>query len=82
MFKKNNLDFKITCVVILIFLLLNKLEESLTFIVTQMYDLVINNLDINMFKMSLTKNNNKLVLLDTILVDTYNLDIKLENLVT
>lgn len=33
-FKRNNLNLKITCAIALIFLLLNKLEKSFTFIVT------------------------------------------------
>jgi len=82
MFKKNNLDLKITCVVILILLLLNKLKKSLTFIVTQIYDLVANNLDTNMSKTSLIDNNNKLVLFNTTSIDIYNLDTKSKNLVT
>jgi len=78
-FKKNNLNLKIICVIILIFLLLNKLEESLTFIVAQIYDLVVNNLNINTSRTSLTKNNDKIALFNTILVNTYNLNIELKN---
>jgi len=70
MLKKNNLNFEIICVVALIFFLLNKLEEFFTFIVTQMYNLVANNLDINTSRTFFTKNNNKLVLFDTISIDT------------
>jgi len=81
MLKKNNLNSKIICIVILISFLLNKLEESLTFIVTQMYDLVANNLDINTSRTQSTNNNNNLILFDTISIDAYNLDIKLKNLV-
>jgi len=76
MLKKNNLNFRIICVAILIFLLLNEFEESLIFIVIQMYDLVVNNLDINISRTSSTKNNNKLILLNTIFVDIYNLNTK------
>jgi len=76
------LNFEITCVVVLALLLLNKLEKSLTFIVAQMYNLVINNLNINISRTSLTKNNNKLILFNTILVDTYNLSIKLKDSIT
>jgi len=47
-----------------------------------MYNLVANNLDTNTSKTSFTKNNNKLALFNTILVDTYNLDTKSKNLVT
>jgi len=81
-FKKNNLNFEIICVVILVFLLLNKFEESFTFIVIQMYDLVANNLDINTSRTQFTNNNNNLVLFNTIFIDTYNLDIKLKNSIT
>jgi len=78
MLKKNNLNFKINCIVTLIFLLLNKFEESLTFIVIQMYNLVANNLDINISRTFLIENNNKLTLFNTILIDAYNLDTKLK----
>jgi len=81
MFKKNNLNLKIICIVILTFFLLNELEESLTFIVTQMYDLVINNLDTNMFRTSLTNKNNKLILFNTTFIDVYNLNIKLKDFI-
>jgi len=76
MLKKNNLNFEIICVVILTFLLLNELEESLTFIVIQMYNLVANNLNIDISKTSFTKDSNKLILFDTIFVDIYNLNTK------
>ncbi len=82
MLKKNNLNSKIICIVILISFLLNKLEESLTFIVIQMYDLVTNNLDTNIFRTSFTNNNNKLILFNTTFVNTYNLNTKLKDLVT
>jgi len=62
--------------------LLNKLEESLTFIVTQMYDLVANNLNTNISKTSFIENNNKLVLFDTIFVNVQDLDIKLKDFIT
>jgi len=61
--------------------LLNKFEEFLTFIVTQMYDLVANNLNINISRTSFTKNNNKLVLFDTIFVNAYNLNIESKDFV-
>jgi len=79
MFKKNNLDFRITCVVTSIIFLLNELEEFLTFIVTQIYDLVINNLNTNKSRTFFIDNNNKLVLFNTIFVNIYNLNIELEN---
>jgi len=44
-----------------------------------MYNLVANNLDINTSRTSFIENNNKLVLFDTISVDTYNLDTKSKN---
>jgi len=44
-----------------------------------MYNLVINNLDTNTSKTSFTKNNNKLALSNTILINIYNLDIELED---
>jgi len=59
--------------------LLNKLEESLTFIVIQIYNLVVNNLDINTFKKSFTKNNDKLILFNTISINIYNLNIESKN---
>jgi len=74
--KKNNLNFRITCIVILISLLLNKFEKSLIFIVIQIYNLVANNLDTNTSKTSLIKNNNKLVLSNTISINVYNLNIE------
>jgi len=78
---KKNLNFKIICVVTLTSLLLNKFEKSFTFIVTQMYDLVTNNLDINTFKTSFIKNNDKLALLNIILVNAYNLNIESKDFV-
>jgi len=59
--------------------LLNELEEFLTFIVTQIYDLVINNLNTNKSRTFFIDNNNKLVLFNTIFVNIYNLNIELEN---
>jgi len=79
MLKKNNLNLKIICVVALTSLLLNELEKSLTFIVTQIYNLITNNLDTNTSRMSFTKNNNKLILFNTILIDIYNLNIELKD---
>jgi len=77
--KKNNLNFEIICVVILISLLLNKLKESLMFIVIQIYNLIINNLNINTSRTSFIKKNNKLILSNIISIDTYNLDTKSKN---
>jgi len=82
MLKKNNLDFKIICVVALASLLLNKLEKSLTFIVIQMYNLVANNLDINTSRTQFTNNNNNLILSNTISIDIYNLNIESKNSIT
>ena len=62
--------------------MLNEFEESFTFIVIQIYDLVANNLDINTSKTSFIENNNKLILFDTIFVDIYNLDIESKDFVT
>jgi len=81
MFKKNNLNFRIMCVVALISFLLNEFEESLTFIVSQIYNLVVNNLDINISRTKFTNNNNNLVLLNTTFINTYNLNIESKNLV-
>jgi len=82
MLKKNNLNFEIIRVVALISLLLNKFEKSFTFIVIQIYDLVVDNLDIVTSRTFFIKNNNKLVLFNTIFVDTYNLYTKLKNFIT
>jgi len=82
MLKKNNLDSRIICVVTLISLLLNKFEKSFMFIVIQIYNLIANNLNINTFRTSFTKNNNKLILFNTISIDTYNLDTKLKDSIT
>jgi len=59
--------------------LLNELEKFFIFIVTQIYNLVADNLYINTSRISFTENNNKLVLSDIISVDTYNLDIESKN---
>jgi len=47
-----------------------------------MYDLVINNLNINTSKMQLTNNNDNLALFNTISIDIYNLNIELKNFIT
>ena len=81
MFKKNNLDFEISRTIALIFLLLNKFEKSLTFIVIQMYNFVIDNINTNTFRTNLLDNINNLDLLDITLVNNYNLNTKLENFI-
>jgi len=58
--------------------LLNKFEESLTFIVIQIYNLVANNLNTNISRTFFTNNNNKLILFNTTSIDAYNLDTKLK----
>ena len=60
-------------------LLLNKLEELLTFIVIQIYNLAIDNIDTNTSKTNLLDNINNLDLSNTIFVNNRNLDTKFKN---
>jgi len=80
--KKNNLNPEMTRAVALAPLLLNELEEPLTFIVTQMYDLAADNLDINTPRTQPTDNNDNPASPDTTPVDTHNLDTEPEDPVT
>jgi len=77
--KKNNLDLGMTRAVALASLLLDELEESLTFIVAQMYDLAADNLDMDTSRTQPTDDNDDSALSDTTSVDVYNLDTEPED---
>jgi len=82
MLKKNNLDPRMTRAVALAPLLLDELEEPLTFIVAQMYDLAADNLDMDTPRTPPTKNNDEPASPDTTPVDAHNLDTEPEDSVT
>ncbi len=81
MLKKNNLDFEISCAIALTLLLLNKLEKSLIFIVTQIYNLAVDNINTNISRTNLSDNIDNLDLSDTTSVNNYNLNTKLKDFI-
>ncbi len=66
----------------LIFLLLNEFEKLFTFIVIQIYNLAINNIDTNTSKTSLSNNIDNLNLFNITFVDNYDLNTKFKNFIT
>ena len=69
-------------IIALISFLLNKLEELFTFIVVQIYNLVINNTNTNISRTNLLNNIDNLNLFNTTLVNNYNLNTKFEDSIT